>query len=176
MHDPVNLRLKRSMSGKALTKKARTAILSVLLVYAVTVATTLGEFWPFSIYPMFSQAGNPWSRSMVREVAPDDSIRWDTVPLDQAQGAPYGVAEGGVDAIDLANFVSKTRVWDLDRLAGLQLMLLADPPREPLTLLVYRVRARLTEEDSVAIMVTPYALVGTDLMPDPSHLNPELRP
>lgn len=164
------------MSGKAETNKARTAIWAVLLVYAVTVATNLGEFWPFSIYPMFSQAGNPWSRSLVREVAPDDSIAWDAVPLDDLPGEPYGVAWGGVDAIDLANFVSKTREWDTDRVAALQLMLLADPPKDPLHLLVFRVRARLTEDDSVAVMATPYVLVGTDLVPTDAHLNPELRP
>lgn len=163
------------MSGKQLTNKARTTIWSVLFVYALTVAVNLGEFWPFSIYPMFSQAGNPWSRSMVREVAADDSLSWDVIPLADVPGLPYGVRSGGVDPIDLANFVSKTEVWDQDRVAALSLMLLADPPREPLRLMVYRVRARLTEEDSVAITATPYVLVGTDLVPDVSHLNPELR-
>lgn len=163
------------MSGKQLTNKARTTIWSVLFVYALTVAVNLGEFWPFSIYPMFSQAGNPWSRSMVREVTADDSLSWDVTPLADVPGLPYGVRSGGVDPIDLANFVSKTEVWDQDRVAALSLMLLADPPREPLRLMVYRVRARLTEEDSVAITATPYVLVGTDLVPDVSHLNPELR-
>jgi len=164
------------MSGNPLTNKARTTIWSVLFVYALTVAVNLGEFWPFSIYPMFSQAGNPWSRSMVREVSPEDSISWEVTPLADAPGQPYGVRSGGVDPIDLANFVSKTEVWDQDRVAALSMMLLADPPKEPLRLMVYRVRARLTEEDSVAITATPYVLVGTDLDPDIRHLNPELRP
>lgn len=164
------------MSGTVQTNKARTAIWGVLLVYALTVATHLGEFWPFSIYPMFSQAGNPWSRSLVREVAPDDSVSWDTVSLDALPGQPYGVASGGVDAIDLANFVSKTNVWDTDRVAALKLMLLADPPRVPLDLLVFRVRARLTETDSVAILATPYVRVGTDRAPSATDVNPEIRP
>jgi hypothetical protein len=157
-------------------QKAKKAILGVLLVYALTVATHLGEFWPFSIYPMFSQAGNPWSRSLVREVPQDDSTAWQTVPLDSLPGQPYGVASGGVDAIDLANFVSKTREWDLDRVAALKLMLLADPPRTPLDLVVFRVRARLTEADSVAILATPYVRVGTDRTPSAADVNPEIRP
>lgn len=164
------------MSGKEQTNKARTALLGVLLVYALTVATHLGEFWPFSIYPMFSQAGNPWSRSLVRELAPDDTIAWETVTLDALPGQPYGVASGGVDAIDLANFVSKTKVWDTDRVAALKLMLLADPPRTPLDLLVFRVRARLTETDSVAVLATPYVRVGTDRVPALGDVNPEIRP
>jgi hypothetical protein len=164
------------MSGTAQTNKARTAIWGVLLVYALTVATHLGEFWPFSIYPMFSQAGNPWSRSLVREVSPEDSISWDTVSLDALPGQPYGVASGGVDAIDLANFVSKTTVWDTDRVAALKLMLLAEPPKTPLDLLVFRVRARLTESDSVAILATPYVRVGTDRAPSAADINPEIRP
>jgi hypothetical protein len=46
----------------------------ILLIYAVLVASHEGEFWPFSIYPMFSQAGNPWTRAMVIDVTdlPDE--------------------------------------------------------------------------------------------------------
>lgn len=146
------------------------------MVYALTVAVNLGEFWPFSIYPMFSQAGNPWSRSIVREVSPGDSISWEVTTLSDVPHLPYGVRSGGVDPIDLANFVSKTEVWDQDRVAALSLMLLAEPPKEPLRLMVYRVRARLTDEDSVAITATPYVLVGTDLEPNIRYLNPVLRP
>ena len=164
------------MSRTSLTNKARTTLWSVLFVYALTVAVNLGEFWPFSIYPMFSQAGNPWSRSIVREVSPGDFISWEVTPLADVPHLPYGVRSGGVDPIDLANFVSKTEVWDQDRVAALSLMLLAQPPKEPLRLMVYRVSARLTEEDSVAIAATPYVLVGTDLEPDIRHLNPVLRP
>lgn len=157
-------------------KKAKKAIWAVLLICALTVVTHLGEFWPFSIYPMFSQAGNPWSRSLVREVAPDDSISWRTVPLDSLPGVPYGVASGGVDAIDLANFVSKIKTWDTDRVAALKLMLLADPPKTPLDLLVFRVRATLTESDSVAILATPYVRVGTGRTPMQADVDPEIRP
>ena len=164
------------MSGNRLTNKARTTIWGVLFVYALTVAVNLGEFWPFSIYPMFSQAGNPWSRSLVREVPAGDTLSWEVVPLADLPGIPYGVRSGGVDPIDLANFVSKTEIWDEDRVSALSLMLLADPPHEPLRLMVYRVRARLTEDDSVAVMATPYVLVGTDLEPDIANLNPELLP
>lgn len=40
----------------------------VLLINILLVSTHRGEFWPFSIFPMFSQAGNPWSRGVVENV------------------------------------------------------------------------------------------------------------
>ncbi len=164
------------MSLNPHTNNARTTLLGVLIVYALTVAINLGEFWPFSIYPMFSQAGNPWSRAIIREVQPEDSLSWNALPLADVPGQSYGVRNGGVDPIDLANFVSKTAIWNQDRVAALSLMLLADPPKEPLRLMVYRVQARLTEQDSIAMTAMPYVVVGTDLPPDTKHLNPELRP
>ena len=87
------------MSGKTLSNKARTTMWSVIFVYALTVAVNLGEFWPFSIYPMFSQAGNPWSRSVVREVPPGDTLSWDTTALADIPGQPYGVRSGGVGRV-----------------------------------------------------------------------------
>ena len=56
-------------------RKALRITLGTLIVYALLVATHLGEFWPFSIYPMFSQAGNPWSRAVVREMPPGTDSR-----------------------------------------------------------------------------------------------------
>src|SRR5690625_7490964 len=54
-------------------------ILGVLfLVHAILVSTHEGEFWPFSIYTMFSQAGNPWERAMVLDVTDlEVSVLWD---------------------------------------------------------------------------------------------------
>lgn len=163
------------MNGKALTKKGKSAVLGVLLVYAVTVATNLGEFWPFSIYPMFSQAGNPWNRALVREIPPEDSIRWEPSSLNDLPGLDYGVSSNNVDAIDLANFVSKTEVWNEQRVGALSMMLLAGK-EEALRLQVFKVRAHLTEDDSVAIVATPYVVVGTELEPSVLNVNPEIRP
>ena len=164
------------MKGKSLTKKARTVLLAVLAVYAVTVATHLGEFWPFSIYPMFSQEGNPWSRALVREIPDSDSISWSPVALDDMPGLPYGVATNGVDPIDLANFVSKTQTWSTDRVGALSLMLLSNREADPIRLQVFRVQARLTESNDVDIQATPYVIVGTGIEPGIGSLNPVLVP
>ena len=49
-----------------------------------------GEFWPFSIYPMFSQAGNPWTRAMVLDVTttPDAEL-WEKQSLANGKSDVY---------------------------------------------------------------------------------------
>jgi len=159
------------MKDVSLTKKARTIISSVLVVYALTVAVNLGEFWPFSIYPMFSQGGNPWSRALVREIPPGDVITWEVTDLNNLPGNPYGVASNGVDAIDLANFVSKTETWNTDRVTALSFMLLGGGESNK-QLQVFRVQAYLDEADSVVIQATPYLVVSRDA----NILSPSIRP
>lgn len=170
-------------------KRAGTLLVATLLVYALLVTSHQGEFWPFSIYPMFSQAGRPWSRAVVRQVE-EDSVHWQTVSAPaQLPGEPFAMAPRGIDPIDLSNFVSKTDRWDAARRGGLHRMfhdqLSASPPggvqpaaghvedgraADRRSLLVVRVNGRLREPDSIAVQFVPYAL----LRPDTTLLNPRL--
>jgi len=159
------------MKSKALTNKARTIISTVLVVYALTVAMNLGEFWPFSIYPMFSQGGNPWSRALVREIPEGEQVSWEMTDLDNLPGLPYGVASNGVDPIDLANFVSKTQTWNSVRVSALSFMLLAGV-EESKKLQVFRVQANLDDADNVIIRATPYLVVSNDS----NFVNPGIQP
>lgn len=145
--------------------KARRLLLGTLAVYALLVATHLGEFWPFSIYPMFSQGGNAWSRAIVRDVsaarAGGEGVRWQ--PVERAgrlPGEPFPLLRYGIDPIDLANFVSKTKTWDADRLGGLRTMFHDHVGQRDL--LVMRVNGRLTEGDSVVVEYVPYVLLRAD--------------
>lgn len=140
-------------------RSARVLVITIAL-YAVLVAANLGEFWPFSIYPMFSQGGIPWSRAIVREV-PHDSIHWDPTSMDELPGDPYPLAEHGIDHIDLSNFVSKTHVWDDERVAGLRKMF-GQGEIGRRKLLVMRALGRISERDSVMISFVPYVLMTTD--------------
>src|SRR5690554_5772168 len=104
--------------------KARRGIVVSLIVYLLLVGTHLGEFWPFSIYPMFSQAGNPWNRAMARditELSPKlyDQI-WDQQNVNQLPGDPFVMRQHGVDQIDYSNFVSKTTLWSDKRIEALR--------------------------------------------------------
>ena len=140
-----------------------------LVVYALLVATQLGEFWPFSIYPMFSQAGNPWTRAMVREMPSQtdpDTLSWDAVSLQRLPGASYPLAPKGINQNDVANYVSKTDQWSDERVQGLRSLFFKNRSVNS-SLLVYRVRGELVA-DSVSISATPVLL----FTPDASHLNP----
>ncbi|WP_263820788.1 hypothetical protein [Salinibacter sp.] len=150
-------------------KRALQIVGGVLVVYALLVATHLGEFWPFSIYPMFSQAGNPWTRAMVREMPSQtdpDTLSWDAVSLQSLPGASYPLAPKGINQNDVANYVSKTDRWTNERVQGLRSLftkgrVLSSP------LLVYRVQGTLVA-DTVAVTATPVLLFE----PDTTRLHP----
>ena len=130
------------------------------LVYAVLVATHLGEFWPFSIYPMFSQAGNPWSRAIVVDVTETDGVvPWNATYADNLPGTPIAVTDYGVDPIDLANYVSKTEQWDDVRANGLRTMFEAHKLGDT-QLLVMRARGEMTDADSVRVYFEPYLVMS----------------
>lgn len=152
-------------------RRARTLLIGTLVVYALLVATHRGEFWPFSIYPMFSQAGNPWSRAVVRDVS-DEALpaRWDTVSREDLPGEPFALRPNGVDNIDLANFVSKTEEWTPKRIQGLRSLFASHLMEREL--LVMRVNGRMTEDDSVVVEYVPYV----HMTPDSTALRPGLRP
>jgi len=149
--------------------KALRLIGIVLTVYALLVATHKGEFWPFSIYPMFSQAGNPWTRAVVREMPPDteaEAIDWSTTPFQAVSGEPYPLSPRNINQNDVANYVSKTDNWTSDRIQGLRSLFTKNRTLSA-PLLVYRVRGVLND-DSVSVTATPVMLFS----PDTTHLNP----
>lgn len=152
-----------------LHRKSMQILGGIFLAYALLVATHLGEFWPFSIYPMFSQAGNPWTRTVVREVpsgADPDTLSWNAVSLEALPGTEYPLAPQGINQNDVANYVSKTEEWTEDRIQGLRSLFAKDRPL-PSPLLVMRVRGELSG-DSVAVAATPVML----FTPDTTYLNP----
>ena len=141
-----------------------------LLVYALLVAPHEGEFWPFSIYPMFSQAGNPWTRAMVLDVTTKpDSELWERQPLDNRDSDVVAVGDYGVDQIDFSNFVVKTQNWTPSRRSALKEMFGTSAISDE-RWMVNKVRGELIGKDSVSIEITPYIL----LTPDSTYLNPNL--
>ncbi len=142
-------------------RRAGRVIVITLAVYAALVGTNLGEFWPFSIYPMFSQGGNPWSRTAVRDVTNVDSLSWKNQSSGDLPGEPYPLLAHGVDPIDLANFISKTERWDERRVAGLRKMFKANTLGDR-RLLVMRVNGRITPDDSVIVEFVPHAVLTAD--------------
>lgn len=155
-----------------MAEKAIRILGSVLVVYALLVATHRGEFWPFSIYPMFSQAGNPWTRSLVREMPRDtdpDTLDWSTVALQDVPGAAYPLKPRGINQNDVANYVSKTDEWTETRIRGLR-SLFAKNRELSTALLVMKVHGQLNDGE-VDVTATPILLFKDDA----THLRPGLR-
>jgi len=149
--------------------KAIRITIATLVVYALLVVTNLGEFWPFSIYPMFSRGGHPWSRALVRDVTSEtEAIPWSPVSMSDLPGRPFALVPNDIDQIDLANFVSKTERWDDRRVEALRMLFSARLNGR--RLLVMRADGRIDEDDSVRVQFIPYAL----LSPSGVEMNPSL--
>lgn len=133
-----------------------------LLIYAILVAPHEGEFWPFSIYPMFSKAGNPWTRAMVLDVTDKDQQEiWNRILLDNLETDVVPVGKYGVDQIDFSNFVVKTENWTPQRRRALITMFGSSEIAKS-SWMVSKVRGELIGQDSVAIQITPFILVTSD--------------
>jgi hypothetical protein len=155
---------------KAPLRRSVRIMLISLLIYGVLVATHLGEFWPFSIFPMFSQAGHPWVRSMAMDVTeyPEAEL-WSVSAVPDLPGDHFSMREHNVDQIDYSNFVSKTTHWTPFRIQALRNML-GEHHLEDRRIMIYKVRGELAGGNTVAIEATPMLL----LEPDTTLKNPNL--
>ncbi len=144
-----------------LRRRMLRVLLSVLVAYAALVATHEGEFWPFSIFPMFSQAGQPWSRALVRDVTDAGGlVSWEPVSVEELPGEAFAVGAYGVNRLDLSNFLSKTEVWDAERVEGLRAVL--RPGLADRRLLVLRAVGELDDERGVRVELYPYLVLDAD--------------
>ncbi|MEX0770887.1 MAG: hypothetical protein WD035_09150 [Balneolaceae bacterium] len=152
-------------------KKPVKILFGTLLVYALLVATHLGEFWPLSIYPMFSQAGNPWSRAIVYEADPADTeIQWATIHEEELPDRVFPLDNIGLNTNDLANLLSKNTDWSRRRIQSIRRYF--GDYLQGQSLVIYRVRGKYEDEggENVVIEFTPYFY----LMPDTTYVNPQL--
>lgn len=154
-------------------RKAVKILYTVLALYAVLVATHLGEFWPFSIYPMFSQAGNEWSRSLVHEIDPAYEYKgedWSPLLSDALPGSVFALDHIGLNQNDLANLISKNEDWSARRMQSIRRFF--GENLQDKGFVVYRARGRFVGEGSKdwVIEFTPYFY----LLPDTTVVNPKL--
>ena len=150
-------------------RRARNLLAGLFLTCALLTATHLGEFWPYSIYPMFSQGGKPWVRSLIRDVSADpDAGLWRVATAEALPGQPFALAAAGASQNDLSDFLSKSTDWGARRVATMRKVL--GPDAYTKDLLVMRVDGRLGEGDAVDVTYTPFLL----LTPDSAYFNPNL--
>lgn len=150
-------------------RKAGRLLLVVLSVYGLLVATHDGEFWPFSVYQMFSSAGRPWTRMLIRDVPsiPPATLRWTPEDMADLSGRPFAMREHGVPQNDVAAYVVQTAQWTPARGEGLRAMLGYETASERV-LAVYRIEGSLAQDGAVAVTCTPVLY----LTPDTLLVNP----
>ena len=134
----------------------------ILIFYGLLVASHKGEFWPFSIYPMFSKAGNPWTRAMVLDMSDvPESDLWQPRTLSDLEAEPIPVGNFGVDQIDFSNFISKTENWTPRRKEALRSMFGPENIGSG-RWMTSKVHGKLVGSDSVVVMIQPFLLVTAD--------------
>lgn len=141
--------------------KTKRILLGTLLVYLLLVSTHLGEFWPFSIYPMFSRGGHDWSRAIVRDMSSSDpAIKWEPSTIDTLPGTPFALNDEGINQNDIANFVAKSAQWSPRRIAAMRKVFGAalDSKR----LLLYRAEGHLEDDKRVTVTLTPFIFMTSD--------------
>ncbi|MCW9707360.1 hypothetical protein [Fodinibius salsisoli] len=151
-------------------QKYKHIIYTVLLINIVLVSTHEGEFWPFSIFPMFSQAGIPWSRGVVENV--QDTTRadlWDSKPITAIDNRILPLEKHGIHSIDYANYISKTKDWNTKKINGLRSTFGIDNHPGQMWMAT-RVVGSINEQDSVVIQAIPMFLFTADS----TYKNPRL--
>ena len=151
-------------------KKHKRIVGVVLLVNILLVSTHLGEFFPFSIFPMFSQAGKPWSRGVVENV--QDTTRanlWATKPIGEIEDRVLPLQKYGIHSIDYANYISKTKDWTPKKINGLRSTFQIDQHPGQMWMAT-RVVGSINEQDSVVIKAIPMFLFTADT----TYKNPRL--
>ncbi len=151
-------------------RRVRRALVTVLVLYATLVATHAGEFWPMSVFPMFSRAGQPWTRAVVRELEATEPVRWDTLQAPATlPGRPFPLNATTLDPVDLINFVTRPEPWDAQRRQTLQRLF--GPELEGRRLLVLQVQGAPSAE-GVQLRYIPILALTADTV----LLHPALRP
>lgn len=153
----------------------------IFLLNLVLVGFHLGEFWPFSIFPMFSKAGQPWSRAMIVEVPLNqDTLEqspdiWEPLDINIQNLQAVSLAERGIDKIDFSNYVGKTELWTPEVVAGVSKMI-PDRPNSDKVWLVLKVRGQMTD-GLVTVQGDPMvALTADTVLASPTLIQKEDRP
>lgn len=129
------------------------------VVFGTTVSTHLGEFWPFSIYPMFSSAGNPWTRAIVQEVGADETaaLAWQPVAASGLPGETLPLTRHGISQNDLSDLLGRTSQWT-DRHTRTVASMFDRVELDGSHLIVYRVGGTL-HSSGVDIIAVPWILI-----------------
>lgn len=151
----------------------RLILMATAVAYVGLVASHRGEFWPFSVFPMFSRAGKPWVRVVLRELEPDAVVgdtTWDTVPREALPGRALGLDEGALDLGLLSRSARKAETWVAKPEAGQDFVRELGAVPEGRRVLVVRAHGRLEEGGEVVTAYEPIAVVEDSSLRLSPHL------
>ncbi len=101
-------------------QKTKKIFISVFVIYAILVASHEGEFWPFSIYQMFSEGGKDWSKSLLLDLPEEECSIAAFESLEELSEYAIALIPHSVSQSDLSNYVKRARYWDDPTISGLQ--------------------------------------------------------
>ena len=95
------------------SEKIKKTLWILILFYVSLVATHRGEFWPMSIFPMFSQTNITWEKVFVQIVENfefnENQYSYD---LGSLPGKPFRLDNTSISQNDLSNYIQRTENWD----------------------------------------------------------------
>jgi len=144
---------------RTLRQRALTWIAAVVVLAIPVLATHHGEFWPLSIYPMFSAAGKPWTRALAREVTGiSEAELWSprNFPED-LPGKPVLMHTLGVSQNDFSLMMKDTKLWDAA--AELRLRKFFGEFLTSHNVLVFRVTGTLDQDGKMRLNTQPFVLL-----------------
>lgn len=152
-------------------KRAVFLTLSLFVLHAALVATHRGEFWPFSIYPMFSTGAADWQKVVVREVS-SDARDVMASNLGALPGRSFPLEDQDLSEHDLSNLVARTESWTSERREVLR-RFFSTVDLEERTLLLIAVQPVIEGGNRVAFQTVPLLLVDADSVRSVSSVDPE---
>lgn len=152
------------------TERVKKILFIAVLLNIVLVSTHKGEFWPFSVFPMFSVAGEPWSRGVVEQVKDINRENlWEIKPLHKIEQRILPLQEYGIHPIDFANYISKTKNWNTKKINGLRSIFQIEEQTGKMWLAT-RVEGFFNNNNEVVIYAYPMFLFTKDT----TYKNPNL--
>ncbi len=136
--------------------RAGMAVLVVWGVGLLFAATHKGEFWPFSTYSMFSHAGQPWMRVVIRDVTSTPNTKGAVLDsLEHLEGDPLPLKPLGVLQKDMNRlFRVADGQWNPEQIRVVR-SALSTPLSRQRVLLAYRIEGRPSPKGRWTVRAVP---------------------
>ena len=151
-------------------RRTAAVLIAVLAVYAGLVLTHRGEYWPFSVFPMFSTFRQTWSTPVVREIPGTAGADvWRATGLDLLPGTVFSLDTYGVNLHELRSLFLSNEAWEPQEILSLR-SLIGEANIRGRHLLVIDVRGKVDQDERVSVEGVPLAIFSEN----DTRMNPAL--